>query len=181
MRPGRDDRPLAEMDVAGEFVAAVVEGVEKFSADAREPAQRAFRDRDLATARPGEWYPLSSYVHAVEAVHGLVGDHAVHALGQRIARAVAFPEGVESVPDALDALDDVCRDRHRGGDVGGYAFRQIGDEDGRIECHTPYPCAFDRGVVEGTAVAHADGFVCVCEVGACRAEGADRCTYDVSW
>ncbi|MFC7196868.1 hypothetical protein ACFQL4_23160 [Halosimplex aquaticum] len=139
MRPGRDDRPLAEMDVAGEFVAAVVEGVEKFSADAREPAQRAFRDRDLATARPGEWYPLSSYVHAVEAVHGLVGDHAVHALGQRIARAVAFPEGVESVPDALDALDDVCRDRHRGGDVGGYAFRQIGDEDGRIECHTPTP------------------------------------------
>ncbi|WP_436925451.1 hypothetical protein [Halosimplex amylolyticum] len=181
MGSGRGDHPVAEMEVAGELVAAVVGGVEKFSTDAREPARNAFGDRDLATAQSGEWYPLSAYVDAIDAVHDFVGDHAVHALGQRIARAVAFPADVDGVPAALAALDEVYRDQHRGGDVGGFAFRQIGDEDGRVECHTPYPCAFDRGVVEGVAVAHADGFVCVCEVGACRSEGADRCTYDVSW
>ncbi|WP_415379412.1 hypothetical protein [Halosimplex sp. TS25] len=181
MRSAREDRPVAEMEVAGELVAAVVDGVEKFSADAREPARDAFGDRDLGTARPGEWYSLSAYIEAIDAVHDFVGDHAIHALGQRIARVVDFPDDVDGVPTALAALDAVYRAQHRGGDAGGYGFRQIGDEDGRVECHTLYPCAFDRGVVEGVAVAHADGFVCVCEVGACRAEGADRCTYDVSW
>lgn len=181
MNPARGDRPVAEMEVSGELVGAVAGGVEAFSADSRGPARTILREHDLATVRSGEWYPLAAYIAAIEALHDLVGDHAVHALGQRIARAVGFPTDTDDVPAALAALDEVCRARHRGGDVGGYAFRQIGDEDGRVECHTPYPCAFDRGVVEGAAVAHADGFVCVREVGACRSEGADRCTYDVSW
>ncbi|PSQ25630.1 hypothetical protein BRD06_06680 [Halobacteriales archaeon QS_9_67_15] len=58
---------------------------------------------------------------------------------------------------------------------------RVGDEDGRVECETAYPCAFDRGIVEGVAVAHADGFVCVTGIGACRNDGPGRHTYDVSW
>ena len=181
MSSARGDRPVTEMEVTGEWVRAVAAGVEKFSVDSRESARTVLEDADLAGAEPGEWYALAGYVDAVAGIHDLVGDHAVHALGQRIARAVPFPDDAESVPDALAALDEGCRAGHRGGDLGGYAFRQIGDDDGRVECRTPYPCAFDRGIVEGAAVAHADGFVCVCEVGACRADGADRCTYEVSW
>ncbi|WP_123535392.1 hypothetical protein [Halosimplex salinum] len=181
MSSARGDYPVAEMEVTGEVVGAVAAGVETFSTESRAAARAILDERGISTAEPGEWYPLSAFVAAIDALHDLVGDHAVHALGQRIARAVSFPTEPGDVPEALTALDEVCRDQHRGGDVGGYSFRQIGDADGRIECHTPYACAFDRGVVEGTAVAHADGFVCVCEVGACRSEGADRCTYEVSW
>jgi predicted hydrocarbon binding protein len=177
----RGDRSLMGMEVAGEWVGTVAAGVDRFSADSREPARAVLEDAGLADADPAEWYALAGYVDAVASIHDIVGDQAVHALGQRVARAVAFPEGTEDVPAALDALDEVCRAGHRGGDHGGYAFRQIGDEDGRVECRTPYPCAFDRGIVEGAAVAHAEGFVRVCEVGACRADGAERCTYEVSW
>lgn len=181
MSSARGDRPVTGMEVTGEWVRAVAAGVEKFSADSRESALIVLEEADLAGAEPGEWYSLAGYVDAVAAIHDLVGDQAVHALGQRIARAAPFPDGIESVSDGLAALDGVCRAGHRGGDPGGYAFRQIGDDDGRVECRTPYPCAFDRGIVEGAAVAHADGFVCVSEVGACRTDGADRCTYEVSW
>ncbi|QLH76300.1 hypothetical protein HZS55_02830 [Halosimplex rubrum] len=181
MNPARGDRPVTGIEVSGEWVRAVVAGVEKFSADSRESALLVLEAAGLADAEPGEWYALAGYVDAVADIHDIVGDQAVHALGQRIARAVSFPDGAGSVPAGLTALDDVCRAGHRGGDPGGYAFRQIGDEDGRVECRTPYPCVFDRGIVEGAAVAHADGFVCVCEVGACRTDGADRCTYEVSW
>ncbi|WP_436931831.1 hypothetical protein [Halosimplex halobium] len=181
MNSARGDRPVTGMEVTGEWVRAVAAGVEKFSADSREPALVVLEDADLVGADSGEWYPLAGYVDAVASIHDIVGDQAVHALGQRIARAVSFPDDTEGVAAALTALDVVCRAGHRGGDPGGYAFRQIGTADGRVECRTPYPCAFDRGIVEGAAVAHADGFVRVCEVGACRSEGADRCTYDVSW
>ncbi|WP_459193589.1 hypothetical protein [Halosimplex sp. J119] len=173
------ESPVAEAEVTGEIVVAVADGVEKFSAECREAAENALRDRDMASPNVCEWYSLGACVEAIEAIRDVAGDQAVHALGQRIARAVEYPDDLESVPAALAALDEVYRDRHRG-DAGGYSFRQIGDEDGRIECDTPYPCPFDRGIIEGVAVAHADGFVCVCEVGACS-DDADRCTYDVSW
>jgi len=181
MSPARGDPSVSGIEVTGEWVRTVAAGVEKFSADSRESARTVLRDAGLAEADPGEWYSLAGYINAVATIHDLVGDQAVHALGQRVARTVPFPDDAESVPAALAALDEACRAGHRGGDLGGYAFRQIGDDDGRVECRTPYPCAFDRGIVEGTAVAHADGFVCVCEVGACRTDGADRCTYEVSW
>jgi hypothetical protein len=181
MSSARGDRPVTEMEVTGKWVRTVAAGVEKFSTDSRESARTVLEDAGLANAEPGEWYSLAGYIEAVAAIHDLVGDQAVHALGQRIARAVVFPDDAESVSAALAALDEVCRAGHRGGDPGGYDFRQIGDDDGRVECLTPYPCAFDRGIVEGVAVAHADGFVCVTEVGACRTDGADRCTYEISW
>jgi len=175
------NHPAADLEVTGELVGAVAGGIEKFSADARTAARQAVEDADLAPVESDEWYPLGAYVDAIEAIHDLVGDQAVHALGQRVTRAVTFADAVDDVPAALAALDEVYRAQHRGGDAGGYEFRQIGDEDGRIECHTPYPCAFDRGIVEGVAVAHADGFVCVTEIGACQRDGSGRCTYDVSW
>jgi len=181
MNSADGNRPVSELEVTGELVGAVADGIEKFSADARTAARQAVEDADLTAVEPDEWYPLGAYVDAIEAIHDVVGDHAVHALGQRVTRAVAFPDAVDDVPAALAALDDVYRAQHRGGDAGGYEFRQIGDEDGRIECHTAYPCAFDRGIVEGVAVAHADEFVCVTEIGACQSDGPGRCTYDVSW
>ena len=71
---------------------------------------------------------------------------------------------LEACVDAIEAIHD-----------------RVGDEDGRVECETPYPCAFDYGTVEGVAIAHADGFVYVTEIGACQNNGLGRCTYDVSW
>lgn len=174
------DRSVADIEVSGGFVEAVTVGVEAFGTDTRASARAVLREHDLAAVETDKWYPLGASVDAIEAVDDLVGDRSVHALGQRVARVVDFPEDVGGVPGGLDALDDVYRAQHRGGDAGGYAFRQIGSTDGRVECRTPYPCTFDRGVIEGVAVAHARGFVCVTEVGDCGDE-SDRCTYDVSW
>jgi len=169
------------LEVSGELVGAVAGGVEKVAADARTAARQAAEDADFAAIESDEWYPLGACVDTIEAIHDRVGDQAVHALGQRVTRAVTFADAVDNVPAALAALDEMYRAQHRGGDAGGYEFRQIGDEDGRVECETPYPCAFDRGIVKGIAVAHADGFVCVTEIGACRNDGPGRCTYDVGW
>lgn len=180
MTPSSEDCPTADIEVTGTVIGAVTKGIEQLPVETREPAQAILQTHNLEAADSEDWYPLADFVAAIDEVHELVDEQAVHALGQRIARAVTFPADADDVPPALDALDDVFGAQHRGGNAGGYSFRQIGAEDGRIECQTPYPCAFDRGVVEGAAVAHADGFVCVSEVGACQSDDS-RCTYDVSW
>lgn len=174
------DAPAGDAEVAGDLLRAVVTGVEQFSSAAREPARAAFSERDIADPDSGEWYPLAPSLAAIETVDELVGESGTFGLGKRVPRALAFPGGTADVRAAFTALDEVYRANHRG-DAGGYAFRQIGDDDGRIECHTPYPCAFDRGLVEGVAASFADGYVCLREVGVCRADGAERCTYEVTW
>ena len=49
----------------------------------------------------------------------------------------------------------------------------------------PTPAAGESGaesaVVEGVAASFADGYVCLREVGVCRTDGAQRCTYEVTW
>ena len=85
---------------------------------------------------------------------------------------------VRNLPETTDIRE--IRADHRG-DVGGYAFRRIGERDGRVECTTPYPCAFDRGFVDGVAATQGEELVCFTEVGACRDDGADRCTYEIQW
>jgi len=167
-------------EVAGDLLRAVVTGVGQFSSDARGPAIAALSEHGVAEPSPGEWYPLAPAIAAIESVDGLVGVDGTLDLGKRVSRTFAFPAATDDVPAALAALDRAYRDHHRG-DAGGYTFRQIGDDDGRIECHTPYPCAFDRGVVEGVTSRFADGFVCLREVGVCRADGAERCTYELTW
>jgi len=167
-------------EVAGDLLRAVVAGVEQFSPEARDPALAALSEHGVAEPRPGEWYPLAPSLAAIESVAALVGENGTFGLGKRIPRVLAFPAETADVPAALAALDEAYRAHHRG-DAGGYTFRQIGDDDGRIECHTPYPCPFDRGVVEGVAASVADGYVCLREVGLCRADGAERCTFELSW
>jgi hypothetical protein len=40
---------------------------------------------------------------------------------------------------------------------------------------------FDRAVVARVAESAADGVVCLSEASTCRAEGATRCTYELTW
>jgi hypothetical protein len=49
-------------------------------------------------------------------------------------------------------------------------------------CNTPYPCAFDRGVLTAMARRFAPGAVVQQDDDLpCRHQGMDSCTYRVSW
>ena len=168
----------AEADVDGQSVGWFLDGVERSSASAREAAETALAERGTASPRAGEWYPLAPLLAAVEAVATTGGDEALAAAGRYCGTQLS-PDAT-TVPDALASLDDAYRHHHRGA-AGGYAFRQIGPTDGRVECATPYPCVFDRALVARVAESAADGVVCLSEVGRCRAAGEDRCTYELTW
>jgi hypothetical protein len=165
-------------DVDGRSICWFLEGVEEAAASAREAAETALTDRGTVSPRTNEWYPFASLLAAVEAVATSEGEEALAAAG-RYCGGQLSPDATR-VPDALAALDDAYRRHHRGA-AGGYAFRQIGPTDGRVECATPYPCVFDRALVASVAESVADGVVCLSEVGRCRAAGENRCTYELTW
>lgn len=170
-------RSATEARVAGRLVACFLDGVEGSSLD-RATAERRLADGGIETVHPDEWYPLGALCEAVEDLVETAGADPVVAAGKRCGERATADAG--TVPDALVALDAAYRRGHRG-DAGGYGFRQIGPTDGRVECSTPYPCTLDRAVVGGAAVAATDGFVRLAEASTCRDDGADRCTYELSW
>lgn len=40
---------------------------------------------------------------------------------------------------------------HRGGDIGQYEAEAVDETTARVECASPYACAFDTGIIEAVA------------------------------
>lgn len=164
--------------VAEATVASMRTAVADLAPEPRQAVRRAWAAHDIES--DDEWVPLAAVCEALGDVVDAVGSGAVVELGREVGTAVDLPADCDTVPAALAALDGAYHDRHRG-DAGGYRFRRIGERDGRVECETPYPCAFDRGFVAGVASARAECPVRVSEVGACHEGDAPRCTYELRW
>lgn len=69
--------------------------------------------------------------------------------------------------------------------IGHYVFSKPGDREAKMVCQNPYPCDFDRGIIEGMArkfrptgstvqIAHNDA-------APCRKKGAQSCEYIIKW
>jgi hypothetical protein len=74
---------------------------------------------------------------------------------------------------------------HRAGEIGRYGFKGTGERSATMVCQNPYPCDFDRGIIEAMAkrfrtlqsvvkVVHDDRQ-------ACRKRAGESCTYHVAW
>lgn len=173
-----DDEPHDAVDFRPGAVARFLDGVEWTSASDRAAGEATLADSGVWPVHTEKWYPLSAVLDAVSVVTDAVGVASLAAGGRRCGEGAAA--GAATVPEALGALDEAYR-RHHCGDAGGYGFRQIGPADGRVECSTPYPCVLDRSLVEGATLAAADSYVRLAEVSTCRDDGAERCTYEVTW
>jgi len=137
----------------------------------------------LADPDPDAWYPQRSYLdaceEAVDAVCEAVGDGA-----RRLGEGMADSLDVGSVSSPLGALKEVAerhQRRHRGGDVGYYDAVETGGSSVRVECRTPYPCAFDSALVRSAAASIVDGVSLKETSTHCRAAGGQVCAYRLSW
>lgn len=123
-------------------------------------------------------------MNTFEAIADELEPHILDRLGEQIPHVAEWPAEIAGVEAGLAAIDEAYQLNHRGGEIGFYRFEPIDDQTGRMICENPYPCPFDRGLVRATARRYApvEAFVFVEEVGDdCRRDGADRCTYEVSW
>lgn len=173
------------VEIHGRAVLTVLDEVlPMFSDGYRETAQLVLADEGITDPAPDEWYAQQSWLNALGAVAADLEPHLLDRLGEQVHNVPGFASDSGSVVEGLRSIDEAYRRNHRGGEIGHYRFEQIGDRTGEVECYTPYPCVFDRGIVRGAAKRYApvDAFVFVEERGeACRRRGDDVCTYTVNW
>lgn len=174
-----------DVEVHGRTILAVVDGgLARFSEAYRDRARDTLAAHGIADPEPDEWYPQQAWLDTFAAIADDLEPHLLDRLGEQIPQVADWPGGIDGVPDGLRSIDEAYRRNHRGGEIGSYRFEQTGEETGEVTCRNPYPCPFDRGIVRAVARQYApvEAFVFVEERGErCRREGADACTYTVSW
>lgn len=94
--------------------------------------------------------PIHPWMATLKDIGARVGDGTLQSVGRLVIDNARFPPAFDSVQSVLLRLDDIYRLNHHG-DVGRYVCRPVAGDGVEVACETPYPRAFERGLIEGIA------------------------------
>jgi hypothetical protein len=167
--------------VNGQTVLSVISGMGAFKDTAAQILQR----NGIPDPQPAGWYPQQAWLNAFQEIAKTIGSSTLRQIGMSIPRNAKFPPGIDTVEKALESLDAAYHMNHRGGEIGHLSYVKTGPKSATVTCQNPYPCDFDRGLVEAVAnkFKPAGSIVKVQHDAAkpCRAKQGESCTYVVSW
>lgn len=167
--------------VNGETVYAIVDGLGLFKAKALE----ILADKGIENPQPGQWYSQQAWLDAFKVISETIGANTLYNIGLKIPANAQFPPDIDNIEKALSAIDMAYHMNHRGGEIGTYGFEKTGPKSVKMVCKNPYPCDFDRGIIEAMAKRFKPaGSVVVVkhdDSAPCRKKGQEACTYLVTW
>ena len=185
-----------EMEVNGQTVLSIVDGLGIHKKQAYEILSK----NGIDDPQPDKWYSQQSWLDSFYEIAVKMGSEALFQIGRQIPEDADWPSQIKTIEDALASIDTAYHMNHRlKGEVlfsprtgimkegiGHYFFEKTGARSAKMVCLNPYPCAFDRGIIEATAskfkpedsdfigVEHDDARPC-------RNKGEESCTYIIKW
>lgn len=149
---------------------------------------------------PNEWYDRDRTLGVLSAIFASTGPATIRAIGQQIPARAEFPPNVQSIDEALKAINIAYHLNHRKNGqvmfdaasgrmtdgIGHYTAAKAAKDIAQVTVQSPYPCQFDMGIVEAivdrfknpaspwVAVKHRSH-------AACRSRGASACIYVADW
>jgi hypothetical protein len=170
-----------QVQVNGQTVLAIVHGCGAF----KDRASAILAQCGLNDPKPGMWYTQQNWLDAFKVISDTIGPTTLLNIGRSIPENADWPPQVNSVETALASIDVAYHMNHRFGEIGHYTFTSTGPNSGKMVCDNPYPCDFDRGIVEAAArkFAKPGSLVKVIHDDSqpCRKKGQNSCTYLVTW
>jgi len=169
------------VEVNGQTVLAVVDGMGAF----RNLALEILKRHGVDDPKLEGWYRQQLWLDAFKEIYERVGKSTLNLIGRKIPENAKFPPEIDSIDKALPAIDVAYHMNHRGGEIGHYAFTELGPNQAKAVCANPYPCDFDLGLIQSMAKrfqpAGRTSTVAHDQTQPCRRKGGDSCTYLVSW
>jgi len=164
----------------GAAVLAVVDGMWF-----KETALRILRNHGIDNPQPGTFYPEQCALDAFKEISDTYGPTTLMEIGKKVSTNAKLPPEIDTLDKALPRIDDVYHILHPGGEIGHYQFIKVSDRSGKMVCNTPYPCDFERGIIHAMAMRFMKGGsfpkVVHDDSQPCRKNGAESCTYLVTW
>jgi hypothetical protein len=189
------------IEASGASIGAFVEAFKLFPSVivrklTRHGVGKAVGKQDIEVD-PNAWYPQESWLAAWEEIAAEIGPRACHQIGRHLPKHAPFPPTVTDIYAGIASVDVAYHLNHRkrgkpmfdmstgakASGIGNYGFQPVSGERKIVSvCDNPYPCDFDRGILSEIAskferasrVTHNDQ-------APCRKNGADTCTYTITW
>ncbi len=180
------------IEVAGTSVVGLLDAIGPHAWLGRKILSNA---RIYTVEREG-WYPIEPYLEIYTALGERFGEATLFSIGKKVPEGVVWPPHIKTIEDGLASIDIAYHLNHRlGGELmcnlatgelkeGIGHYRLVGIEGRRatMVCDTPYLSDFDRGIITTLArMFRPVAEVKLDESKPSRKQGAESCTYIVSW
>ncbi|MFP4091793.1 MAG: hypothetical protein ACLFUB_19100 [Cyclobacteriaceae bacterium] len=134
------------------------------------------------------WYPQQAWLDAFKEIGEKYGSNTLFAIGKAIPENAKFPPEIKGLENALSAIDMAYHMNHRKGEIGYYKLIEFNSKlrIALMECKNPYPSDFDKGIIATMSRRFKPNDAIVTNVELdrdkpSRLNGANSCTYKISW
>ncbi|MDY6935046.1 MAG: hypothetical protein SVZ03_12600 [Spirochaetota bacterium] len=185
-----------DVEVNGETVLSIVAGMGVM----HDLALSILLKNGIDNPKQGEWYSQQNWLNAFKQILKEIGFNTLFSIGKKIPENANFPPEINSLETALKGIDVAYHMNHRlfgeqlfdpntgnmKEGIGHYNYKKIDETKAMMVCDNPYPCDFDRGIIEAmTKRFKPQGSIIISvthdDSAQCRKEGANSCTYIVDW
>jgi hypothetical protein len=189
------------IEVIGLAVRSVLDGISQFAV----LASAYLLDEGIGRPSPSgvahleleAWYSQRAWLLCFQQISKQLGDGVVTQIGMALPRNMVLPPGAQDIHSVLKTLDVTYHLHHRKHGrpmfdpgtgrmvegIGHYGYEPVPGQRRIISlCATPYPCAFDMGLLLALSRRYERGVrVTHDESKPCRKHGGPHCTYVISW
>lgn len=168
------------VEVSGVSMLALLNGMDTF----RRMGIQILAKNGIVNPQPQAWYRQQAWLDSFEEIAEAIGPTTLHRIGREIPKNVYWPKNVVDLERGLASIDVAYHLNHRGGEIGHYRFSLESPGRATIFCDNPYPCTFDLGIIEETAIRFASGRPVTVrhdDETPCRDKGGESCTYRIAW
>ena len=145
----------------------------------RKRGEAILSDHGIAQVAVEQWYPLRAYVASLRMIREKMGPNTLLQIGKQIPNHIPLPPGLSSFEKVAGSFDPAFEMNHRGFPPHPISYEMTSDRSALITTGTPYPCEFDRGVIQGFFQTLLGTRVTVThdESCGCKNEGNRTCTH----
>ena len=169
------------VEVNGETILSFINGMGVF----KDMFDIILSDNGIKDPKDGTWYLQQNWLNAFKTIAQKTGPATLKKIGSNVPANAIWPAQIDTIEKALASIDIAYHMNHRGGEIGHYQFKKASDRSAFIICNNPYPCDFDKGLIEVTSLKFAkEGQYPLVKhenPQVCRKTGAAACTYFISW
>lgn len=168
--------------VDGRVVQAFVDGVAETCGHFEQRARRLLADNGIENPEGSASYAFGDYLGAVRAVQRTTGPNTVNRIGRAVAAQLPWSRDVDTIEAAFDDLDRAYKHAHAGDSAGSFRF-EANEDGGVLVSDTPYPAAFEQGLIEGIGKQFGTdtGFIALHDAGRYLTDGGDVREFDLTW
>jgi hypothetical protein len=183
------------VEVSGQHILSMVNCL----GNHREKAVLILEEHGITGLEPRKWYSQQTWLDCFKLIVAPFHRNTLTLLGRKITENAIFPPEINVIGLALQSIDWAYHLHHRLDGVvmmdyvsgkmhegiGHYYFEETAPNKAVIICNDPYPCDYDRGIIDSIAFRFRPNGshpkVTHDSADHCRNNGGDFCTYIVEW